>query len=173
MRGKGSLFSWYKIATQGVTFQSLRFVYSRNTYTFTKIIFPFIPFPVSSPERGCETMSSLEQFPHLWHHIQSTLSLQNAWGSAEEKSKHTHTTLISSSQCSGRLLALSLAFAVMPSLSPRKFQCTPLPEAHLFKQVGTRISVLPKVLLQLNQQLQGSIKNVQWDRRNTAALSRA
>lgn len=53
-------------------------------------------------------------------------------GGLQRKKENTHTTLISSSQSSGRLLALSLALAVMPSLSPRKFQCTPLPEALIY-----------------------------------------
>lgn len=108
------------------------FVYSRNMYTFTKIIF-FHSFH-----------SSLFTREGLWNHgLPGTISpsvtsyhrapyLCKMPVGLQRKKKNTPTTLTSSSLCLGRLLALSLAFAVTPSLSPRKFQCTPLPEAPIY-----------------------------------------
>lgn len=53
-------------------------------------------------------------------------------GGPQREKENTHTALTSSSLCLARLVVLSLAFAVIPSLSPSKFQSTPLPEAPIY-----------------------------------------
>ena len=131
------------------------------------MILSFPPWNPLLHQRGCETMSSLGLFPHPWHHTTSSLFLQNAWRAAEEKRKHAQTALSSSSSGLARLAVLSLAFAIIPSLSPSKFQSTPLPEAPIYlnrwdQNFCTSQSAVAAEPAYKAIQLQVSIKNVQW-----------
>lgn len=112
-------------------------------------------------------------FPHLWHHITKLLIPAKCLEVCREKRKHTHHPHLLLPVL-GQASSSQPGFCCYAQFEPKEI---PMHSSswgsHLFKQVGTRISVLPKVLLQLNQQLQVSIRNVQWDMRNTAALSRA
>lgn len=102
---------------------------------------------------------------------QSSLSLQNAWRAAEEKRKHRHHPYLLLPVL-GQACSPQPGFCCYTQFEPKEIPMhSSSRDSHLFKQVGTRISVLPKGLLQLNQQLEVSIKNVQGDKRNTEALS--
>lgn len=85
-------------ASQVIRQINIWFECSRKTYTFLKMIL-FFPLwnPLPPHVRGCATTSSLGLFPHPWHHTMSSLSLQNAWSSTEEKKENTHTTPTSTS----------------------------------------------------------------------------
>lgn len=103
-----------------------KYIHFHQNYSFHSLHFHF----QFLHQRGLVKLwAPWDYFPTYDIISQSTLSLQNACRSAEGKRKHTHHPCL---QCLGRLLALSLTFAVMPSLSPRKFQCTPLPEAPIY-----------------------------------------
>lgn len=82
------------------------------------------------------------------------------------KKENTHTALASSSLCLARLAVLSLAFAVIPSLSPNKFQSTPLPEAPIYlnrweQNYCISQSAVAAELAYKAIPLQVSVKNVQ------------
>lgn len=123
-----------KWASQAISQTNTWFLYSRNTSTFTKIILSIHSVSISSfftreglwnyelPGTVPPSVTSYHKVPYLC----------KMPGGLQRKDENTHTTLISSSQCLGRLLAFSLAFAVMPRLSPRKFQCTPLSEGPIY-----------------------------------------
>lgn len=135
-------------ASQAISHANMWFEYSRNAYTFLKIILSFLLWnPLPPPERGCAAMSSQGLFPHLWHHTTSSLSLQNAWRSAEEKRKHTHRPY--------HLLLLLLMLGQACSSQPgfccyTQFEPKQIPihssswGSHLFKQVGPELLYFPK-----------------------------